>query len=228
MIKWQVLDVMLQGYDKFRRNRLITSIKDGIIIPSAKKCDSKQNIFYNHKSALNHASFVTAKISQEISEGRMAGPFKVKPPDLICSPLSVTDKKGSDSFRLLHDLSFPKKNSVNSNIPRQFVAVEYEMLDHCVRVIADIGKNCLISKTDIANAYRILKIHKDSLKFLGLTWNNMIYVDTRLPMGCSISPYEFEEFSKAIQWVLTNKFGVKHMSHLLDDFVFFGHYNTNE
>ena len=47
-------------------------------------------------------------------------------------------------------------------------------------------------------------------------------------MGCSVSPFEFEELSKAIQWVLKMKFDVKYMSHLLDDFLFFGHHNTNE
>ena len=228
MVKWHVLEVMLQGYNVYRKHRLIASIKDGIKIPSVKTCDKEQNIWYNHKSATNHASFVSDKIAQELAEGRMAGPFYVKPPGLVCSPLSVTDKKESNSYRLLHDLSYPKLNSVNSNIPKYLTGVDYESLDDCVRIIAHIGKNCKISKTDIANAFRILKIHKDSFKFLGLTWENAIYIDTHLPMGCSISPYEFEELTKAIQWVLKRKFGVKYMSHLLDDFMFFGHDNTNE
>jgi hypothetical protein len=41
-------------------------------------------------------------------------------------------------------------------------------------------------------------------------------------MGCSVSCQLFETFSTAIQWILTSKLGVTHMSHILDDFIFFG------
>ena len=50
----------------------------------------------------------------------------------------------------------------------------------------------------------------------------MFYFDKCLPMGCSVSCQLFETFSTAIQWILTSKLGLPHMSHILDDFIFFG------
>jgi hypothetical protein len=40
-------------------------------------------------------------------------------------------------------------------------------------------------------------------------------------MGASTSCADFENVSNALQWIITVKFGVKHMSHILDDFIFF-------
>ncbi|MCP3932570.1 MAG: hypothetical protein GY705_26160 [Bacteroidetes bacterium] len=47
-------------------------------------------------------------------------------------------------------------------------------------------------------------------------------------MGAAVSCAQFEKFSVAVQWILQNKFAVKFMSHILDDFLFFGHPGTNE
>ena len=43
-----------------------------------------------------------------------------------------------------------------------------------------------------------------------------------LPMGCSVSFQTFEALSCALQWICMNKFRVSSMSHILDDFIFFG------
>ncbi len=49
-----------------------------------------------------------------------------------------------------------------------------------------------------------------------------------LPMGAAVSCSQFEILSRAIQWILLHVFGVPFMSHILDDFLFFGHQGTNE
>ncbi len=41
-------------------------------------------------------------------------------------------------------------------------------------------------------------------------------------MGCSVSCLTFESLSRALQWILISKLKVTHMSHILDDFIFFG------
>jgi hypothetical protein len=52
---------------------------------------------------------------------RIAGPF-LSPPfqNLVCSPLGLIPKNIPGKFRLIHDLSFPKGNSINSHIPLRF------------------------------------------------------------------------------------------------------------
>ena len=59
---------------------------------------------------------VQEKLSKELKLNRIAGPFTSKPPGLIVSPLAAVPKKDSDEIRIIHDLSFPLGESVNSHI----------------------------------------------------------------------------------------------------------------
>ena len=177
----------------------------------------------NHSSADVHSAFVSAKLDREIAIGRIAGPFPTPTPnDLVISPLGVVPKKVCGEYRLIHDLSFPKNNSVNSHIDKSHTEVHYEQLDHCVSIIHGLGTNCLIAKADIKDAFRIIPIHPDDYHLLGFMWQGQYYHDKCLPMGCSTSCQTFEMFATALQWILTSKLEVRHMSHILDDFIFFG------
>ena len=147
---------------------------------------------------------------------------------MIISPLCLVPKKTPGEFRVIHDLSFPKGNSVNSHIAREECAVQYETLDVCIEIIQRIGRGCLISKADLQDAFRIIPIHPDSYRFLGFQWLGRYYYDKCLPMGCSTSCHIFESLSQSLQWILINKLGVRFASHILDDFIFFGHPESNE
>ena len=53
------------------------------------------------------------KLNTELENGRILGPYKDMPVDnLIVSPLYVVPKSTPWKFRLIHDLSHPKTNSV--------------------------------------------------------------------------------------------------------------------
>ena len=47
-------------------------------------------------------------------------------------------------------------------------------------------------------------------------------------MGCAISCRLFERFSRALSWIMTHRFQVRAISHILDDFIFVGPPNSNE
>jgi hypothetical protein len=85
-----------------------------------------------------------------------------------------------------------------------------------------LGINCLLAKTDIASAFRIIPVHPEDFELLGFKFQGKFYFDKCLPMGCSISCSVFETFSTALQWIACTKFGVKNMLHILDDFLFLG------
>ena len=140
--------------------------------------------------------------------------------------MGVVPKKTPGEYRLIHDLSFPKDNSVNSHIPKTYTEVQYELLDDCISIICSLGPNCLIVKADINDAFRIIPIHPDDYGILGFTWQNKCYHDKCLPMGCSTSCQTVESFSTALQWILTSTLGVRNTSHILDDFIFFGPSNS--
>ena len=156
--------------------------------------------------------------------GIVASPFgELTPAEVIISPLGVVPTKNPGEFRLIHDLSLPKLDSVNSH----YTEVIYELLVHCLPIIQSIGPGCLIAKADIKDAFRILPIHPDDHTLLGFTWRDLFYYDRCLPMGCSTSCQTIELFAISLQWILTSVLGVQHMSHILDDFIFFGAPNSS-
>ena len=129
---------------------------------------------------------------------------------------------------MIHNLSHPKGNSVNSNIPSSFCAVSYETIDDCINIVAKLGKDCLIAKADVKDAFYVIRIGKHSFYLLGFFWDGKYYFYTTLPMGLSISCQVFERLSTAIQWILVTKLGIKNVSHILDDFMVFGLPTTND
>ena len=179
-------------------------------------------------SVSNLESEVDKKVKNELLKGRIEGPFSSSPlNNLKISPLAIIPKRQQNSFRLIHDLSFPRGNSVNSHIPTEFSKVTYETLDHIVALVQKFGKDSLISKVDIEDAFRIMPIHPKDYNLLGFMFREKIYYDKCLPMGCSTSCQTFEKFSQAIQWLLQNHFKIAGISHILDDFIFVGPANSS-
>lgn len=222
------LNHYLSGYTPYRRKSLVEGFTSGFHIPSMHVDGDVDKSYENHPSTLAHSSFVSRKLEEDIYFGRIAGPFTSPPHDnLVTSPLGVVPKKAPGEYRLIHDLSFPKNNSVNSHIDTIHTRVQYELLDHCISIIRSVGPNCLIAKADIKDAFRIIPIYPLDYRLLGFTWKGQFYHDKCLPMGCSNSCRIFESFATALQWILTSKFDVYGMSHILDDFIFFGPPNTS-
>lgn len=72
----------------------------------------------NNLPSVEQNSFIVAsKLLNEISEGRMAGPFD-KPPfdNLQISPLGIVPKKEPQTYRLIHHLFYPYGSSLNDQL----------------------------------------------------------------------------------------------------------------
>ena len=163
-------------------------------------------------------------IHKELSLGRIAGPFKTLPFDnFVISPLGLVPKKETGKYRIIHDLSFSKSDSVNLFISDAEATVQYESLDDIVKIVKMYGQFSLIAKTDIEEAFRLLPMHPDDYHLLGFSLgNNAYYYDKCLPMGLKLSCSYFEKLSCALQWIMVNKFSCPGVSHILDDFIFVG------
>ena len=79
---------------------------------------------------------------------------------------------------------------------------------------------CQVAKADLKDAFRIIPVCPLDYHLLGFTFQNQFYFD--IPMGCNVSCPIFEALSCALQWICINKYRVSSMSHILDDFIFFG------
>ncbi|MCP3927803.1 MAG: hypothetical protein GY705_01740, partial [Bacteroidetes bacterium] len=204
---------------------MLQDIMFGITIPS-KMTPIIPYAFHNHTSALESDHQVSQMIQEGIKAGIYAGPFDFPIPGLVTSPLGAVPKKDSQKVRIIHNLSYPKSASVNSSIPHENCEVKYYTIDDCIKIVAQLGKGALMAKSDYKNAYHSMFISPSSMKFLGFTWHQKYYFGCTLPMGCGISCQRFEAMSLAIHWILTSKFSVPYMSHILDDFMFFGPKNS--
>ena len=153
-------------YDSRKSKELIEGFSEGFPLHYEGPCEF--SFAKNHVSVSNLESEVDKKVKNELLKGRIEGPFSSSPlNNLKISPLAIIPKRQQNSFRLIHDLSFPRGNSVNSHIPTEFSKVTYETLDHIVALVQKFGKDSLISKVDIEDAFRIMPIHPKDYNLLG-------------------------------------------------------------
>ena len=184
----------------------------------------------NNKSVRENEQQVFDKVIDGVHLGRIAGPFVSKPfQNFHVSPLGRVPKKEQGQFRIIHDLSQPQGNSVNDFILDEYATVRYETFDDVVKLILEKGPGALIAKCDVADAFRIIPVHPDDYYLLGFKLLHKYYFfDKVLPMGCRVSCQVFEEFSKAIRFVVKELFNFHAITGILDDYVLVGKSGTFE
>ena len=96
-----------------------------------------------------------AYLANEVSLGRVAGPFDSPPlPGLHISSFGVIPKKGQPGkWRLIVELSPPNWSSVNDGISPDELTMEYIHVDHIIRMVSQHGPGALMAKFDVAAAY---------------------------------------------------------------------------
>ena len=190
----------------------------------------------NLQSALQHPHIVTQKLREEISAGRVAGPFDQPPFDNFrCSPLGLVDKKAdltcsqqhitTENSRLIFHLSYPPNDSVNSHIPQEDKTVQYTPFDTVVQYIAHLHNLDTVmhaAKSDILNAFRLVRLHPSDFQNMGMCHLGKYYYDKCMPFGLSSAPSIFEKIATFLQWCVQHKAGLPGTFHLLDDFIFIG------
>ena len=182
----------------------------------------------NLKSALEQPGIVKQKIQAEIAASRVAGPFANRPiPTLRVSPLGLVPKKEPNKFRLIHHLSYPPGNSLNDFIDPKLCSVQYTSFDEAVHMIQDLGQGCLLAKSDIMSAFRLLPVSVNSFDQLGFMFDDEFYDDKAMPFGCSISCHTWELFATFLEFCVARQSQYGSLLHYLDDFLFGGRKGTN-
>ena len=92
----------------------------------------------------------------------------------------------------------------------------------------ELGQGCLLAKSDLKNAFRLLPVAVRDFDQLGFKFNNQYYFDKSLPSGCSISCAIFEKFATFLEFAVRRRSPVGQLLHCLDDFLFGGKRNTQD
>ena len=128
------LAIQLQGYDEASQDFLLRGFSLRFRLNCLHEPTSGES--NNHSSVNEQIEIASKKLSHELELGRIKGPFDHPPFDnFICSPLGLIPKSVPGKFRLIHDLSFTKHNSVNLGIPKEFATVQYDGIDQVVELV---------------------------------------------------------------------------------------------
>lgn len=225
-IRLDNLQKELVGYDSAKAAEIFNGFSSGFPLHysgSHKPSDSK-----NLKSADIKPDVVRQKIETEVEAGRVAGPFDYRPlQTLRVSPLGLVPKHDPGQFRLIHHLSYPSGDSVNDYIDPELCSVQYTSFDEAVHMVQDLGRGCLLGKSDIKSAFRLLPVSPLDFDQLGFKFDGKFYFDKAMPFGCSIACQTFETFSTFLEFCVARQASVGRLLHYLDDFLFGGRKGTN-
>ena len=209
----------LQGYSD---KRVLQYIKFGYplsIINAEELCNKDST---NHYSARQYPSEVQKYIDKEKSLGALLGPVSsIVHPHYHCSPL-MTRPKDNGSRRVILDLSYPRGNSVNSHVQadrfdNSAFVLKFPNIDHITEDIVRCTDDCVLSKIDVARAFRNLRVDPvDSLK-LGIMWNGNYYADLAVAFGWTHGSAAFQILSDAIAHIVA-KAGIK-LHCYIDDYI---------
>ena len=182
----------------------------------------------NSPSAHLHANVIRGYLQQQTQAGYMLGPYNPETcSGVVTSSLGVVPKSTPGKYRVIIDLSRPTGKSVNSQICRQWTHVVYSSVEDAALLMHSLGPGTLLAKIDIRNAYRIVPVHPSERVYLGLMWENKVYVDCQLPFGLASAPAIFSAVAEGLEWILRRR-GVRAVLHYLDDFLLLGSPGSHE
>ncbi|EHS64310.1 uncharacterized protein PGTG_20922 [Puccinia graminis f. sp. tritici CRL 75-36-700-3] len=192
----------------------------------------------NHSSAENSREKIQSSIKEEVSNGRMFGPFTHeevarKYEFFRTSPLgSVVNADGK--MRPINNLSFPKRNSETPSVNSFVNKLDFSTTWDDFKIVSEFFRNSEsqyeLALFDWAKAYRQIPTLESQWPFLMVKdLNGGLYIDTRITFGgvagCGsfgipadawkkIMEHEFNVV-KVFRWVDDNLF-VKNLSSLCD------------
>ena len=171
----------------------------------------------NHPSARPHSELFEKATKQVVNEIQCGNYVVCDPPPKIVSPMAAIPKPDG-GVRLIHDCSRPPGLSVNDYNSADWQQ-KFARIDDAANLMS---QGCFFAKVDLKNAYRSVKVSKQSQEATGLSWEvdgkTVFMKDTRLPFGASRSPGIFHRLTQAVKRIMARK-GFDLMIVYLDDFL---------
>ena len=221
---------------KFLKDGFTKGFSIGYTGPTNRR-DSAKNILFSVGDKYD----LWSELMKEVSERRIAGPFKNIPySNYIQSPIGLVPKTGGKT-RLIFHLSYDFSEQVelgtlNKFTPKEICTVKYHDLDCAVRLclkVSEVGlrrdgnPSVFMAKSDLMSAFRMIPICKEDWCWLTMKAEDPVeggmryFVDKCLPFGASISCSHFQRFSNALKFLVEYITGKNHhLVNYLDDFLF--------
>ena len=208
-------------------NHLVNGVRCGVRIgyDYTRPFRSAKN---NCPSSMEKSEVVDAYLNSELVKKHIAGPFRRKSfIGCMANRFGVIPKSTSGKWRLIVDLSFPEKVSINDGISKVSASMVYSSVEDAARMLWQAGKGALMAKIDVANAFRNVPVHPDDRHLLGMVWRDKSYFDKQVPFGLRSAPVLFNAYADALEWIVRAN-GCQNILHYLDDFLVVGRPATDE
>lgn len=106
----------------------------------------------------------------------------------------------------------------------KFVKTDHFKLEDLRTAIKMVTHNCQMATIDLKDAYFLIKIHKESRKYLRFFFEGKIFEFKVLPFGLSTAPYVFSKICKPIAKLLRSAGFLSTV--YLDDWLLFGYFRS--
>lgn len=73
-----------------------------------------------------------------------------------------------------------------------------------------------MAKIDLKSASHMVAVCREDCELLGIHWQDRYFVDTCLPFGLRSAPYLFNQFAKALHWILIKNYAFPNLIYLYD------------
>ena len=218
-IRYDRLRLALGEEVSAKQARVLDLLKYGMPID----CQSKFGVRRkqkNHHSAVSFKAEIEEYLRKKLHCKAILGPFEYPPiPDLCFSPL-MTVPKEETKRRVIVDFSFPAGKAINDGISKwtyleHNVVFSLPSVQAMVIRINTLGRGCLMYKRDLKGAFKQFCTDTGDYRFAGLSWEDMIFLDTRLAMGLRSSAYCCQSVTEMIAHIASKN---AHVLVYLDDF----------
>ena len=183
----ELLDVLAKDYWDWQLPLLL---RYGFPMDFKGNSTDLENATVSHSSALQFSEHVTAYLQDELHHNAMYGPFDSKPFGEFThvSPFITRHKPDSNKRRVIIDLSWPDKASVNHFTSSNCYLgtafkLHYPSIDTYTDRLRKLGRGALMHKIDLSRAFRQLRVDPCDFPLLCLEWQDHYYVDASYAFG---------------------------------------------
>lgn len=172
----------------------------------------------NHKGVTDFPMETMEYLQKEKLRGRVFGPNDQKQfsGKNGISPLNSVPRKNDTKRRFILDLSFPKGNSINEGIDKNYyegeeVKLKYPTVDDLVHLIfkrkkANPGQKILLWKRDLKSCYRQFQLCPGSVHLVGYKFQGKYWYDLVLAMGSTSSAQICQKITDMVRYIFENRY----------------------
>jgi len=152
----------------------------------------------NAKNAVQYGDAVTDTVATWIKQGFVAGPFNSPPMDKFrvnCLMAIAQETK----IRPVLNGSLPEGNSLNSNVDSRKVEKVSMCSARCFSYsVIEAGKDGIMSKMDMLNAYKNIPCVPSEYRLQGFHWLGKYFIETRQIFGAKTAVCNFDVLGNTI------------------------------